>query len=747
MTIKSQKISLFQSAKSEKQKEITISDYFEGIKSGQWQDCVIDYKNGKIDKTKIPAVTPSGLFDGRKDSDLKQHSGILCIDIDGKDQSRPINEVKQQLKILKEIIAIHLSLSQNGLAVYFRIRKDKHIESFEAITKLLINEFEIVPDMHCSNVGRLRFVSYDPDCYINYDAIEWREIEKKKKADNESAYDNHIYCNNDIDYIFQQIERSKVNIAPDYYAWLRIGFALAKEFGDAGRKYFRIISDYYPEKHKINPDKQYDNCLKSEQWKSGRITIRTLFYYAKLANISISSDATKKIITIAKIKRKQSFVDGNVKDWKTETKQYLKEFENIDGYHVDEIIEKIDRTKDDKINADEKSSLISKLKLFLKMNYRIRINDITGKLEINDETINDYIFNSICTKAKETVGEKATKELIDMILNSDFVQIYNPILEFFEKNKHLKPSGNVEALAECLVSDISQKDEDFVRYYLEKWLLSLIASAHGIYSILCLVLIGKQGLEKTNFFRELLPEELRQYFAQNRLDSKDSDIARLMCIKWLILDDEFSGKSKSDERRFKDLISTDVFTFRMPYARHFEDRQRLAVLCGTTNDEEIINDLTGNRRIIPIKVKYIDKKKYDAIDKKELFIELYHKWRQNPYDWFLTEQDIERLNTISLDVEVKCAEMELPILYFKPCEKFEPGSKFEMISKIQSILEKRFSLKLSTRKLSLSLQKLGFIKDMQRIDKNIVRGYWIKYIHNEDYNDIKYNNYTDDISF
>lgn len=46
--------------------------------------------------------------------------------------------------------------------------------------------------------------------------------------------------------------------------------------------------------------------------------------------------------------------------------------------------------------------------------------------------------------------------------------------------------------------------------------------------------------------------------------------------------------------------------------------ERLAVLCGTSNDEEIINDPTGNRRIIPINILDIDHEKFEEINKTDL---------------------------------------------------------------------------------------------------------------------------------
>jgi len=718
-----QLISIFDNAISTTQKQLTLNEYFAGIQSGKWQDEVINYRAGKAEKTKIKAVTASGLFVGRKDNDLKEHSGMLVIDIDEKDQQLTPEEIRERLKEIPEIVAIHSSLGGKGLAVYFRIKKDKHYESFEAITKTLVNDYGVIPDMHCGNIGRLRFVSYDPDLHLNYGASVWNYFETKENRVNEVAYNHHIYSENDIDYILQQIRERQLNICPDYYSWLRVGFGLADKLGESGRTAFKIVSGYYGGKQKIDPDKQYDRCLKAG--KQG-ISIKSFFYYAKLAGCDLVSDRTRKISTVGKIRRKQeqSGSSGAPVNGKKDAIEYLEEYEGITGKDVDDILRQIWETPSKELTSDE--GLLYDIEIFLKSNYKFRFNEITNIVEVAGEPVSDYIFNTIYLKAIRIVSEKVTKDKVFDLIHSDFTPRYNPILEWFEKHKHIKTTGNIKKLTDCIDSDLTRADPTFIHDFIEKWLLSIIASAHGIYSILCLVLTGQeQGTGKTNFFRELLPEELRWLFAINKLDGKEADVGQLMCSKWLILDDEFGGKSKMDEKRFKELISKDVFSIRKPYGRYFEDMQRLAVLCGTTNEENIINDLTGNRRIIPIQCNLVDEKKYSEIDKTELFVELYWKYRENPKGWFLNKSDIERLNEVCYDAYQVAPEMELPLKYFGKAEISNPTAVFKTSSEIRSTIEMHSGIRMSQQKLSISLKNIGYVKDRQRIDGQQVRGFWV----------------------
>lgn len=724
--IQDQKISVFESGVSSNQYQISINDYFSGIVSGKWQDEVLQFQTGKRQKPNIPAVTVSGLFSGRKDNDLLEHSGIIAIDIDDKDQTIPVDQIREKLREIPEVFAIHSSLSGKGLAVYFRISKTKHAESYEAITEMLANDYSVVCDMHCTNVGRLRFVAYDPSAHLNYGATAWNQFKKKEQriSTREAQYDHVIYSDNDISYILSQIRERGINIAPDYYSWLRIGFGLASKLGDAGRSAFKEISSYYNGKQKINPDKQYDRCLAHDKGKSGSgSSIKSFFYYAKLAGCNLVSERTKKITTIGKIRRKQEAQGGGTSNGREDARQYLIEFEGITGKDVDDVLDQIWKAPVKELESEE--GVLYDIELFLKSNYKFRYNEITNIVEVDGEPMNDYTFNSIYLKCIKVV-EKANKDKIFDLIQSDFTPKYNPILEWFEKNKHIRTTGNIDKLASCIISSLSATDANFVRDFVEKWLVSIVGSAYGVYSILCLVLSGdKQGTGKTNFFRELLPEPLRWLFSINKLDGKEADIGQLMCSKWLILDDEFGGKSKQDEKRFKELISKDVFSIRKPYGRYFEDMRRLAVLCGTTNEEQVISDLTGNRRIIPIQVDYIDEAKYNEIDKTELFIEAYWKFRENKSLWFLSKPDIDRLNEVCFDANQVAPEMELPLIYFEKSDITNPLSRFLSSSEVRSIIEKHSGVKLSQQKLSVAMRKIGYEKERKRVDGVQVNGFYL----------------------
>ena len=50
-----------------------------------------------------------------------------------------------------------------------------------------------------------------------------------------------------VEALISELRSSGRDITSDYNDWLKVGFALAGEFGEAGRSYFHAISSLYPD--------------------------------------------------------------------------------------------------------------------------------------------------------------------------------------------------------------------------------------------------------------------------------------------------------------------------------------------------------------------------------------------------------------------------------------------------------------------------------------------------------------------
>jgi predicted P-loop ATPase len=172
------------------------------------------------------------------------------------------------------------------------------------------------------------------------------------------------------------------------------------------------------------------------------------------------------------------------------------------------------------------------------------------------------------------------------------------------------------------------------------------------------------------------------------------------------------GKSKRDEKRLKELLSKQTFSLREPYGRNNVDLIRLAVLCGTSNEDDLLTDPTGNRRLIPIHVANIDHDAYNQIDKTELFMEAFHLWKSG-FKWEMSRDDINQLSGKTEHFEAVSMERELIFRYFKTTD--DPRQWYTT-SDILVHIDLMTKQKLTAKKIGLTLQKEGLKRD--NFDRN-----------------------------
>ena len=87
-----------------------------------------------------------------------------------------------------------------------------------------------------------------------------------------------------VESLISQLKASHTDITSGYTEWLKVGFAIASEFGETGRRYFHDISALYTGYDATECDKKYDECLKSD---NGRTNISTLFYLAEQQGVKL----------------------------------------------------------------------------------------------------------------------------------------------------------------------------------------------------------------------------------------------------------------------------------------------------------------------------------------------------------------------------------------------------------------------------------------------------------------------------
>lgn len=679
---------------------ITIDEFLENIRIGTWQDLVLPIRAIKDDdarreaKKMVPYVTIAGEFTERVDSGLVKHSGFIGIDIDDIDPE----ETKSLLNCDPYVYSTFTSISGVGLCAVFKISGEKHREAHAGISEYLYETYQIVCDSTSVNPSRARFVSYDPHIWINESAQKFTRYPKIKEVKHESI----VFSPSDFHELINELQQKNINLCENYHEWLRIGFSFAAHFGEAGREYFHAVSR---QSGKYNPkvcDKQYDNCIKGSG-SPKRAQIATFYYHCKNAGLTLYSEKTKTIAQAA----------SSGKRAKKNKEDVLKELKTID--QIDDTENLVEQIYNTGIEFKTDDTLFGQVEQWLRYNYKLRRNSITRYIEDGITPMKQKDFNTIYIAANK-VFSKVKYENIERLINSDFTEDYNPILEFISKYADRRPSGLIDELFSTIQSD----DNIFARYIGKKWFVSIMSAIHGTHSPLMLVLSGEiQGTGKTEWIRRLLPVELRPYYAESKLDAgKDDEI--LMTQKLLIMDDEMGGKSKKDERRLKELLSRQTFSLREPYGRNNVDLNRLAVLSGTTNDKHILNDPTGNRRLLPIHVLSIDHERYNKINKIDLFIEAYHLYKSG-FNWQLDKEDIFRLSIHGDQFQSYTSEYELISKYYElPKSGYE---EYVTATEIKVDLERVTMQKLSLDRIGKEMQRIGFKQVIKKLDGKTRRVY------------------------
>lgn len=151
-----------------------LMDILNMIKDGEWKDLIEAYRQ-ETDKSKreslkkkFPGVTFSGRFkDRRLDKNLIHYNKIMVIDIDKKDMSMPYDKTMQCLTNTHFVFCAFESPSGGIKALaYSEMEADSHKVFFRGVEEYMAIEYGIIIDKSGKNPGRLCFISYDPNMYL-----------------------------------------------------------------------------------------------------------------------------------------------------------------------------------------------------------------------------------------------------------------------------------------------------------------------------------------------------------------------------------------------------------------------------------------------------------------------------------------------------------------------------------------------------------------------------------------------------
>lgn len=158
---------------------VTIKDVYNYIISDEAKEATMklreidDHAEGQRFKAlNFRAVSPAGIFSYRKANNLQRHSGLMVIDIDNITSQKRLREMREQLLHDDEFETELLFVSPGGRGLKWIIYVGdmgghKHSDCFQIIKKYLWDRYRIEADKSGSDVCRICYLPYDPNCYIN----------------------------------------------------------------------------------------------------------------------------------------------------------------------------------------------------------------------------------------------------------------------------------------------------------------------------------------------------------------------------------------------------------------------------------------------------------------------------------------------------------------------------------------------------------------------------------------------------
>jgi len=232
-------------------------------------------------KRKLPAFTPVATFDfGHQASNLIHYNNLLQFDIDAKDNDN-MTPTQMREKILNSDLSKYIyycALSCSAAGIWGLVRVNGTIDDYKAHFEAFSNDLKAISissDNSCSDLSRLRFISYDNSPYFNADSEIYTQTVnhtinpvKPRKQQVYSPYVSHtptfskatdtIKMNNMI----EDIQQSHIILTHSHQESNQIISALVNTFGQSGLEYWLTIRS---QRQPYNEDKQtlsYQSTLK-----------------------------------------------------------------------------------------------------------------------------------------------------------------------------------------------------------------------------------------------------------------------------------------------------------------------------------------------------------------------------------------------------------------------------------------------------------------------------------------------------
>lgn len=176
---------------------------------------------------------------------------------------------------------------------------------------------------------------------------------------------------------------------------------------------------------------------------------------------------------------------------------------------------------------------ISPLEKHLSDHYKFRYNVVTGNLELtsrNSETqfqpLDTIQLNSILRELSSVSLKMGKSALLELLL-SDFSIKYDPFKEYLNSLPLWdQQTDYIQQLTETVITT----DNIYWQHCFKKWIVAMVGSLYdsSVVNQTVLVFCGAQGIGKTTWVLNLIPDKLKDYVFSGYLQPHNKDSTLLL---------------------------------------------------------------------------------------------------------------------------------------------------------------------------------------------------------------------------
>lgn len=698
-----------------------LSDIYESVKTPN-QDIIsfrqlpneTEAEQGFRDseKEKFAGLTGSGVFNGRRAAkEITEHSGRIVIDLDKKGLKGRIQipnriellSLKRRLIEDEYVEAVYESISATGLAVYIKINPNDHTASFQGLKKYFKERYGMDIDPKCSDPSRFRFVSYDPDIYVNWGSKVFYPTR---------AYVDHI--KRVTQNIVVAAERGTVHDALMRSSRLMGGYIAGELIAeDEGFNWLVELMRAKPNVVSIEAEKKKIRdgiCNGKEEPITGDMAFK---------NDRENEEERKRwrevyawIHTLNKAGR----------EWTEADVDAMHAQHCVDRDKVKYAFKNIFETHKDEFGLDEKPE-IYKIEHFLKTNYEFARNEVTQQIEFRikgDAEYSELNEDSIYRRIQQA-RFKFSLDKLRSLLKSDFVACYNPFVDYFNKlDAWDGVTDHISALANYIKTDDQQYYVDMFKKMLVRSIGCSLYKKENRYVFVFVQQDQNKG--KSWFIRFLNPFGDKYYTERGLSHDKDTNFS--FSENFIYNLEELQSLNNYDIQKLKAVISTASVKERKAYERNAKEQPRRCNFWGSTNKQEFLTD-EQNSRWLCFTVKEITWGYRDAIDIHKVWAQAYALYHSS-YDAQLGVDEANRRDKVNQSHEIVDIEKDLIMRMFAPATT-KHKDNFMTISMVVERLNEHWSgAKLDTRFIGRIMSQLKFASDIKFINGRTVRGYYVR---------------------